>query len=162
MSNEPLFECRDSSTFLIAVMLVAMAGLVSPMFVPNDGRTTELALWGVRAMCLFFAILTLVVMPAVRLRAFPDFIEIRYGFTNLIKFRLAKSKIAKVEAITYNPLLDFGGWGIKGGRGKWSKYTAFTASLTNKALAIETTEKKYLIGCSNPEEAEAFINSILR
>jgi len=159
---EPVYECRDGQPFLtimvagVGVLLVCLA-----FFVPNDPKEPIWVSWMIRGMLVFFGLLTLIVLPVVTLKAYSEYIEVQYGLTKLIKFRLSNEKILRIEAVTYNPMLDFGGWGIKGGRGKWSKFTAFTASMTNKALAIETSERNYLIGCRDPEEAEFILRNLV-
>jgi hypothetical protein len=160
--EQPLYEYRDAQPGLKWMIVVVGIGfLAMAVFMPNDQTAPPAFLLGLRFVFLFFSVLTLVVTPDVRLRAFTDHLEIRYGFTDLTKFNLNYGKITKIEAVTYNPVKDFGGWGIKNGGGKWKGWTAYTASISNKALAIETTEKKYLIGCNNPEEAETMLRNVV-
>lgn len=158
---EPEYEWVDGQpalTFLMAAMVVAF--LAMALFMPPD---EELPGWGMlvlRGVFVFFGFVAVTLMPRVRIRVYPECMEVQYGLTGLIRFRLEKSKITRVEAVTYNPMMEFGGWGIKGGRGKYAGYTAYTASLSNRALAVETVERKYLFGCPDPEEAEAVIRNL--
>lgn len=156
------YETRDGSTALklmlifTGILLIAMG-----IFFPEDKELPQWGNWLLRAVLIFFGILDFAVVPEIRLRAYPDHLQIRYGLTNLVRFNLSADKIISIEAVKYNPLLEFGGWGIKGGRGQYKGFTAFTASMTNRALAIRTTEKNYLIGCKDPEEAETMIKNII-
>lgn len=158
--EQPLYEYRDTQPSLKwMIVIVSIGFLAMAVLMPNDPKLPAWGMWGMRLMLLFFSALTIVVTPEIRLRTFSDHIEIRYGLTKMIGFSLDNSKITKIEAVTYNPLKDFGGWGIKGGGGKWKGWTAFTASVSNKALSIETSEKNYLLGCGNPEDAEMMLKN---
>ena len=159
---DPVYECRDSQPGLsVGIVLVGIMMLAMSVLVPNDPTEPAWIMWVLRAVLVFFGALTLVVVPMVKTKVFAEYVEVQYGLTNLIKFRLAISKIKSARAVVYSPLIEFGGWGIKSGGGKYAGYTAFTASITNKALAIETIEKNYIIGCSDPEEAEVMIRNLL-
>lgn len=159
---EPLYEFKDSQStmkwliFAVGIMMLAMA-----VFLPDDPEVPIWLMWGIRVMLVFFGALSIIVVPEVKIRAFPDHVEIRYGLTKLISFNLDNAKIVSIEAIEYNPMKDFGGWGIKGGGGEWKGWYAFTGSISNKALAIETTEKNYILGCNNPEEAETMLKNVV-
>ena len=142
--------------FITGIMMFAMA-----VFMPDDPKLPDWGMWGTRLMFVFFGVLTIIVLPEVRGRAFSDRLEIRYGLTKLISFSLDNTKIVRIEAVEYDPMREFGGWGIKRGGGKWKGWTAYTGSISNKALAIETTEKNYLIGCNNPEEAETMLRNVV-
>lgn len=66
------------------------------------------------------------------------------------------SDLDKAEVVQYNPLLDYGGWGIRYGiKGK-----AFNIR-GNKGLKITfKSNKKRLIGTQKPEELKKIIDSI--
>ena len=157
---EPIYEYTDGSLSMKVSITVVALGLMAMAFSPLPSDAPLGIAIVVRTMVLW-GLGILVVVPQVRLRAFPDHLEVTYGIIPLIRFRLASEKIKSIRAVVYNPLKDFGGWGIKGGGGEWRGWTAFTASITNKALAIETTEKNYLLGCPNPEEAEMMLKNTM-
>ena len=160
---EPIYEFKDEQVSMKYMLIIVGLGMLAmAVFAPFPDDAPAAVAWGLKAMLLFFGVLTIVMTPGVRLKAFPEYIDVRYGITPWIGFRLDNDKIVSIRAVEYNPMKDFGGWGIKGGFGEWKGWTAFTASITNKALAIETTEKKYLVGCPNPEEAETMLKNIAR
>ncbi|HEX9744732.1 MAG TPA: hypothetical protein VGB30_04835 [bacterium] len=158
---EPLYKWTDSSESLKWLLLVTgILMLVMPFAVNMEGEPVA-AVWIFRVTMLFSAALLFFFLPEVRGKAWEDHLEVKYGFTGLVGFKLDYSKIKSIKAVEYNGLKDFGGWGIKGGAGKWKGWTAFTASITNTAIAVETTEKNYLVGCQNPEEAESMLRNIV-
>jgi len=160
---EPLYEFKDEQPGLkyflaaLSIMFLAMA-----VFLPWPEDTSFLEIWGMRAIFVFFGALSMVILPVVRLRAYPEYLEIRFGPTALISFRLSNAKITSIRAVEYSPMRDFGGWGIKGGGGKWKGWTSFTATGAHRVLSIETTEKNYLVSCPNPDEAEVMLTNIVR
>jgi hypothetical protein len=159
---EPVYECKDDQpTFRWLIVVCGIMFIALAVFMPFEGDENPYFIWGLKIFLVLMAMVVFVATPVVRIRAFPEYIEVKYGITNWITFKLDRSKITAINAIEYNAMKEFGGWGIKDGTGKWKGWTAFTASPTNKALTIETTEKNYLIGCNNPEEAETILRNLM-
>lgn len=66
---------------------------------------------------------------------------------------ISKSQVISAEVITFNPLSDYGGWGVKGNK-TTKVYTVFG----NSGLLIDSGEKKkILIGTQKPKELAGFI-----
>jgi hypothetical protein len=70
------------------------------------------------------------------------------------RFRLIKkSDIEKLEVKTYDPLREYGGWGIKYGKNGWADSVK-----GDKGIYISLTSHKHiLLGTSKPDEAELFL-----
>jgi hypothetical protein len=65
-------------------------------------------------------------------------------------------KITGMQITTYNPIKDYGGWGIRGGR----KGIAYSVS-GNTGIDIELiNDKKILIGTRKPEEVKEIIKKL--
>lgn len=82
---------------------------------------------------------------------------IRYRFFPIqARFRtIKKQDIAALGLTTYNPLSDYGGWGIRFG----NKGIAYTVS-GNKGLLIRLASgKNILIGTSLPQELESYLKT---
>jgi hypothetical protein len=156
---EPVYEYSDGQWFLNAALVVIAMGLFALGFAPLEDNPPAPIVWMVRSLIVIGPAL-LIALPYVRLKAYADRILVTYGI-GLIRITLPVETITGVRAVEYNPMRDFGGWGIKGGGGEWKGWIAYTASITNKALAIETEGRKYLFGCPNPEEAEAMLKSVV-
>jgi hypothetical protein len=72
----------------------------------------------------------------------------------LVKRDISLEEIARWEARTYNPLLEYGGWGIRYG---W-KGTAYNMG-GNRGLQLEFTDgKRLLIGSQRSEEFAAALS----
>jgi len=159
---DPLYEYReDQPSFRILIIITGIMFLAMAVFLPWPEGTSPFMIWGMRVFFVVMAGVVFLFAPTIRVRAFSDHIEARYGPTSLITLILPKSDIIAIYPIEYNPMRDFGGWGVKGGVGKWAGWMAYTATMTNTALGIETTGKNYLIGCPNPEEAATMLKNTL-
>jgi hypothetical protein len=85
--------------------------------------------------------------------------EIRAQFVYMWRAkRIPFSQIRKAEAVTYRPIRDYGGWGIRMGPAGW----AYNVS-GNRGVRIDYNDgNKFLIGSQRPEELEQAIQARLR
>jgi hypothetical protein len=68
---------------------------------------------------------------------------------------IKKSDIEKLEVKSYDPLREYGGWGIKYGKNGWADSVK-----GNKGIYISLAAKKHLlIGTSKPDKVEAFLKA---
>lgn len=84
-----------------------------------------------------------------------DGIRFRF-FPFALKFNLIRwEAIGKIEVISYNPIRDFGGWGIRGNKMR----KAYTVS-GGKALQVQLTNRKIiLLGTQKEQELLEFLNN---
>jgi hypothetical protein len=67
------------------------------------------------------------------------------------------SEIRKAEAVTYRPIRDYGGWGIRSGPEGWAYNVR-----GNRGVRIEYQDgNKFLIGSQKAEELEQAIRARL-
>ena len=59
-----------------------------------------------------------------------------WGFSGIIKKFFPYGEILKAEAVTYSPLREFGGWGLRAGLGKKKGWT----TRGNRALVLHLTD----------------------
>jgi hypothetical protein len=84
-------------------------------------------------------------------------LEFRIGWGPRL-LRLPPAEIASAEVCEFNPMRDFGGWGLRPGRlaGRWTWGYYLEG---NTGVLIRTTkDKSYLIGTCEPERLLAVIN----
>ena len=115
------------------------------------------ALAAVSAIPFAGAGLLLLLFRAMRLDTRITAEDIAYRFFPIQRrFRtIARADIRRLEVITYNPIRDYGGWGIRYGR----KGLAYNVR-GDKGLLIELDSgKRLLIGTGRPEEMEAFLRA---
>ena len=91
----------------------------------------------------------LVPYGGLRVAITPQRLAVRLGVLGLPLLRLPLDQIAAVEVLSFNPLGDFGGWGVRYSFRKrmWGYFFANT-----RGVKIQTTAgKQYLIGSDHPE-----------
>jgi hypothetical protein len=86
-----------------------------------------------------------------------DRIVVRFGWTNLVRFTIPLAEVKSCRPVTYRPLLEFGGWGIRLG---WKGRRAYSMR-GNRAAEVVTTRRTILIGSDVPEQLCAAVNSLL-
>jgi hypothetical protein len=135
----------------VLVLLVTVLGFV--LFQAHD---KEGFLQGVLTLAIVLAVeiaaawLVYVMKLTVRL----DDAGLHVRFFPLVKRDIPLEEIARWEARTYRPILEYGGWGIRCG---W-KGMAYNVS-GNRGVQLEFTNgKRLLIGSQRPEELAAAIS----
>lgn len=72
----------------------------------------------------------------------------------LYRRRIALREIASAEAVTYSPLAEYGGWGIRG----WGKDTALNAR-GNRGVRLTLRDgRRVLIGSQRPDDLAAALS----
>jgi len=86
-------------------------------------------------------------------------VEAEFGFLGWIRFRVPLDTVRACEAVTYRPLLEFGGWGIRYGRGGRRCYNA----RGNRGVLLDTSGGQIVIGSQQPDRlAEAIRSAVDR
>ena len=89
----------------------------------------------------------------------PDEVSIHFGRSFFFyTVHIGLEDIRRVECISYRPIRESGGWGIRWGSHEGRKARYFSAS-GDKAVLIETDKRLMIIGSSNPEKLAAAIES---
>ncbi len=91
-----------------------------------------------------------------------DGLYIRFFPFHLSFHRLPLEDVREIEAVTYRPLADYGGWGIRyslGLRGR-TKGKAYNVSGNRGVRLTYTTNHHLLIGSQKPDELAAAIRSV--
>ena len=87
----------------------------------------------------------------------PDGIYLRFYPFHLKAVFIPKERIATAEAVTYNPILDYGGWGIR-----WSfSGKAYNISGNKGVQLMYKDKKRLLIGSQKHDELGRVINQLI-
>jgi hypothetical protein len=79
------------------------------------------------------------------------------GSVPVIRRRIPFDEIRSLASVRYRPIVEFGGWGIRG----WGKRKAWTAR-GDRAVALELTRgRQLLIGSDHPQRLEGRIQSAM-
>ncbi len=86
-----------------------------------------------------------------------DALAVRMGIWGIRLLTLRTTDISSAEVQTYSPLRDFGGYGIRFGKGM----KAYFLSGNRGVKVITHSGKKYLIGSDHPERLATVINALV-
>jgi len=118
-----------------------------------------MSFWGsVMVLCLGLAFPLLIygLLGQLRTRVLDDGILVVWGMAEVIKKRVSFQEILTVEPVTYSPLKEFGGWGIRGGAGKKSAWTV----RGNQAVVLKLKDGTSLyVGSRHPSRLAERIRS---
>lgn len=110
---------------------------------PGQGVTRSVA----AASILAVGVLIEAVVGGLRVRLFTNRVEVSLGRVGWIRKRIPYDRIVWIEPVTYRPLRDFGGWGVRG----FGPRQAWTAR-GNRALVLHLDDGTQLyVGAEHPE-----------
>jgi len=108
---------------------------------------------GAAAFALGASALAAAFLFPLRTRVFADQIELRFG--RYTRFLIPVNEIASAEPVTYHPLRDYGGWGIRfSGKGR-----AYSMRGNTGVQLTLTDGRRILIGSGQPAELAAAIRT---
>jgi hypothetical protein len=156
MEEKILFEEKQQfrQWWLWLLLLGLNAYIFYKIFLKNDsGNDSKTA--GIISIIVTFSLLLLFYVMKLKTKIYRDSIEVKF-FPFGIHKTYSFQEIEKMEVIKYNPIMDYGGWGIRIG--------AYNIS-GNKGLKINYKNKNsfkdsILIGTQKPEELSKIIKSI--
>ncbi len=103
------------------------------------------------------ALLLFLYSPKLVIEVRADGLYVRFFPLHLSFRRIPLANVTRCEAVTYRPVRDYGGWGIKGGRG----CRAYTAS-GNRGVRIDYADGSHLlIGSQRPDELAQAVHRLL-
>jgi len=95
-------------------------------------------------------------------------IIIRFGYLRWMEKRIPLSDIVQVETVTYRPLRQFGGWGIRSGRFRGERTICYSMRGAKGILVVLSDytkvwfmkTKRVIIGSQMPEKLEEAIHQV--
>jgi hypothetical protein len=105
---------------------------------------------------LAFGILIELVFGGLKVELFNDKMRISLGRVGWIRKVVSYDTIERIEPVTYRPIREFGGWGVRG----FGQKQAWTAS-GNRALVLHRTDGSQLyVGSPHPERLAERVRSV--
>jgi hypothetical protein len=100
-----------------------------------------------------FAILMTLLLGGLTVRVQQTHVLLHLGSAPVIRRRVSYGDIVSMRAVTYRPIRDFGGWGVRG----WGKRQVWSAR-GNQAVELELQGGRRLwIGSDHPQRLEGRI-----
>lgn len=98
-------------------------------------------------------------MGQLRTRVTSEGIDLRWGFSEVIKKKIPFEEIEGAEAVTYSPTVEFGGWGI---RIAGKKKRAWTVR-GNRAVLLRLRDgTRFYLGSDRPERILQWVTSAMK
>ncbi|MFC1660253.1 hypothetical protein ACFL3S_02145 [Gemmatimonadota bacterium] len=95
-------------------------------------------------------------MGQLRARVNSEGVEVAWGLAELVRKRIPFEEVEEVEAVTYSPLGEFGGWGIRMGGHKKKAWNI----RGNRAVLLHLTDgTRFYLGSDRPERMVEWIRS---
>jgi hypothetical protein len=95
-------------------------------------------------------------------------LHIQFGYTGLMKKDIPVSKIKDARVVTYKPIRQFGGWGIRCGKFEGMKTGCYSMrgtrgvllELTHNVRVCITKTDRVIVGVSSPEKLISALGAI--
>lgn len=144
----PCFEERQTfGLFAYAVVLAVPAVLAVSPLVSGMPLLPVFALVGIM-LCVVLPIANLLFMVTI---VTEETLEVRFGYViPFYRKTFALSEVQLEGAVTYRPILDAGGWGIRWGRFD-GKSCRFLNARGNQGVLICTPKSRFIIGSQAPD-----------
>lgn len=148
-------ETQRFNQWWMKILLFALNVFVFYLIIFDNEIDSYLSLFLIGSLILVDAIITLINLKTqiykdhISISFFPFFKNKIINFSDLDKYYIRK----------YNPITEYGGWGIR--MGVFGKGSAYNIR-GNMGLQLEFKNgKKLLIGTQNPKEIEEVLNNIV-
>lgn len=152
--NEAAFyeEQKFTQKWLLAIIYVVCVILVGAALLLFIGKKTGIWPPIQMVLCAAFFVVGFKILK-LQCKITGDAITYRF-FPFQRRFRIIqRSDILHLEVITYKPISDYGGWGIRIGRNGM----AYNVKGDKGVLITLASKKNILIGTSKPEEMASFL-----
>jgi hypothetical protein len=167
MKQRPLYEERTGWAWWVHLLiLLTLVAAVIPLMNIVEGNIGN----GPGQMPVWAAALSFLVgvgipagiyslMGQLRTRITEEHIDIRWGYLEVIKKKIPHGDVEKAEPVTYSPLAEFGGWGIRVGGKKKKAWTM----RGNRALLLHLKDgTRFYLGSDKPERMLQWLTSLGR
>lgn len=140
--------------YLILILEIPTLILLTVLILNDDSGSNE-GIYGLLSVILIMGIAMTVIFN-LKLETRIDDNGIHYRYFPFIKWRnIPKHQIRSAEVVSFSPLGDHGGWGIRGNR-----TTKVYTVVGDTGLSIDINEKKkILIGTQKAQELREFLKN---
>jgi len=149
-------EEQGFGVWVDVLSLTAMGGAAAGQLITLAGEATSSA-GALAGWALFWAVILMVMANLFRMTTEVDHHEVRVTFGRWFPYyrkRVPLDTIVNSRAVTYRPLRDAGGWGIRWGRFEGHR-CAYLNTSGNRGVLLELDGgKRLIIGSAVPESLQ--------
>jgi len=143
--------------FVVALALLMWYTLIVQVFMGQPVGTSPGPDWLVVVFWVLFGLLFPVLFYAMHLEVIVDPAAVHIYFRPFVRREIGLGEIVGVTPRAYDPVREYGGWGIRGMMGKKKAYT--TTGRQGVELTLRDGEK-VMIGSQHPEILAKAINDL--
>lgn len=154
-TGAPVYKETSPWPGWILVMFWGTMALSMVMVALSPGESDQERLWGMVILGLT-AVAVQWIVAGLAVRLYRDFLTVSLGTTRLISRKVRYEEIVSLESVRYDPIREFGGWGVRGTRAKriWS-------ARGNRAVVLHLADERLLyIGSDQPQRLEERIRAV--
>jgi hypothetical protein len=138
-SQNPLW----AYVLILAICLCVVPPMVASLFgTPNVPLVFAILVTGITSAI----ILAIMLVIGMFIEVSNENLVVRWGVFKYTILTVSLKSIRSAEVVTFSPITDFGGWGIRMGKGGW----AYFMSGTQGVQVVTNENKKYIIGSDTP------------
>lgn len=154
-----IFRLLLLATFILPWAIIAATLMHVGPAVSAGGKDPLKDIWVVAAFELPLFALIWLLMGGMTVRVSPERVAVAYGSVGWPRWTFKREDIEAFEPVSFSPIRDFGGWGIKWGKGNVMCINA--SGSRGVQFTIKGKQRKYLIGSDDPEALVAAIRSAM-
>ncbi len=113
-------------------------------------------LWWVSLVLIASLVPAIFMYGGLQVKVTREEITVGFGILNSKVLKLKTDEIADIELMEFSPIADFGGYGIRFGKGM----TAYFMRGTRGVKVNTLNGKHYLLGSDKPEELYAVVQAV--
>ncbi len=140
------------------ITLLMWWGFIQQIFLGIPFGTNPGPDWLIWLVWVAFGLILPTALAFCQMRTHVDENGLQITYIPFFQRTIPFGQISECEAVTYKPILHYGGWGIRWSPGKGS---AYNVSGNQGVQLVLQDEKKLLIGSQKAEELAEAINSHL-
>jgi hypothetical protein len=116
---------------------------------PGDPQTHQV-LWMMGTIDFIILVPLWVMFYGMTTVVTPEAIVVRYGSLGWPKWQFTRADLEAYRVVSFSPLKDFGGWGIRYGSG--NRMCINASGNRGVQLQVKGAKRIYIIGSDNPEQ----------
>lgn len=154
--NTPIYtEWSSWSEWILVVFWGSMViGMAAVSFAP--GESDQERFWGMVVLGVT-AVSVQLLVAGLRVRLHRDHLVVGLGSLGLISKKVRYDQIVRTESVKYDPIREFGGWGVRWGKGGKKVWSA----RGNRAVVLHLRDGTRLyVGSDAPHRLEERIRAV--
>lgn len=155
MSDENWLHCETQNPLYLRLLIVASLAIPAPV-IADDACPRWIAL----PMLCIVVLLFMLIYGGMRVSVTQKLLTVRFGIFHIPVLKLPLEEVVSATARSFNPIADFGGWGIKYcfSNRMWVYFL-----YGSRGVVLKTASgKSYVIGSDDADKLAAIFQAALR